>query len=151
MQKIQTEYLLCLKDFNNSIETQNRIKIAEFVGWRPHPNNGQCTFNDWNSAKIWTFGGSKYGELGPDGKIKRAYISNFYDEDMRELPDYINDLNAIHEAENILNTDQKCEMMKYLLSTPLEYAENMNLIRIDMVYASAKRRAEALLKVIDDL
>jgi hypothetical protein len=59
----------------------------------------------------------------------------------KEPPDYINDLNAMHEAEKALNTSQK---ILYLTAVP-------RIVRNDMfeaMCATAAQRAEAFLRTI---
>jgi hypothetical protein len=87
-----------------------RIAIAEACGWK------------WE--KLWTgeFHGKPIGEQGP----------------FRELPDYLNDLNAMHEAEKTLTKDQSRTYACRKLSGGI----------FDAVHATAAQRAEAFLHTI---
>jgi len=59
------------------------------------------------------------------------------------LPDYLNDLNAMHEAEKILNvSDEQIEHWEQMLT---EICERDNII---LLMATAAQRAEAFLKTI---
>ena len=58
------------------------------------------------------------------------------------LPDYLNDLNAMHEAEKTLRNEQRFEFYKQLLKA-CEDSETVNTI-----HATAAQRAEAFLKTL---
>lgn len=72
------------------------------------------------------------------------------------LPDYLNDLNAMHEAEKVLNPEQEEDYVHSLGSLIMSRAyENderwtkSNLSSFDSTYrATASQRAEAFLKTI---
>ncbi len=109
---------------------QQRIKIAKACGW-----------TDFNSAKHE--GAIQYG---------RKPLSRF---DSWEIPDYLNDLNAMHEAEKTLNDDDL-----YLYGNILD---GITHSKIPMCYvngpkagmypelfrATAAQRAEAFLKTLN--
>jgi hypothetical protein len=57
-------------------------------------------------------------------------------EEDEAIPDYVKDLNAMHEAEKTLTYQQRVAYMNILLETP------------GCVFATATQRAEAFLKVI---
>lgn len=90
-----------------------RIAIAEACGWK---RNAGDTSPSWSK----TFS-------NPD--IKQTI---YYTED--ELPDYLNDLNAIHEAEKLLDSDDEVRG---------EY-ENI-LYNNGSYYSTAWQRSEAFL------
>jgi hypothetical protein len=94
-------------------DREKRIAIAEACGWRRaigrHPKSN-------NIVTVWTDG-------------KRGWDHNILP------PDYLNDLNAMHEAEKILTAD---EVTSYWL--------HINQITLGTIYtisATAAQRAEA--------
>ena len=91
---------------------QQRIAIAEACGWKWHSRYK-------GSIKVW--------DNGLD------YV--FWDSD---LPDYLNDLNAMHEAEKVLNNEQW-----------VAYGRELNRLGVfPMVHATASQRAEAFLRTL---
>ena len=99
---------------------QQRIAIAEACGWKWHSRSK-------GKIKVW--------DNGLD------YV--FYDSD---LPDYLNDLNAMHEAEKTLSQKDKREYA-YQLNGGY-YTSGLD-DAFDIVHATAVQRAEAFLKTID--
>jgi hypothetical protein len=96
---------------------QQRIAIAEACGWRQstakHPKSG-------NIVKVWTDG-------------KRDWSHN-----PRIIPDYPNNLNAMHEAEKMLNSKMLWETYKaHLLNWMTE-----------PICSTAAQRAEAFLRTV---
>jgi hypothetical protein len=91
---------------------KQRVAIAEACGWK------------WE--RLWTgeLHGKPVGEQGP----------------FRELPDYLNDLNAMHEAEESLHGNQYVEYTNLLI----EIEGSLFGIR-----ATAAERAEAFLKTLN--
>ena len=90
---------------------QQRIAIAEACGWK------------WEarikgSIKVWN----------------KPPLMVFYDS---ELPNYLNDLNAMHEAEKVLTADQ---WYKYDRLMPLRDPQK--------IHSPAAQRAEAFLRAI---
>lgn len=59
------------------------------------------------------------------------------------VPDYCNDLNAMHDAENTLNDDQQYEYA-YVLD---DLIKNRSC-EFDLIHASARMRAEAFVRTI---
>ena len=59
---------------------------------------------------------------------------------MKAPPDYCNDLNAMHEAEKVLTDDQR----------EVFYPRNLGAWQrpINVIYATARQRAEAFLRVM---
>ena len=60
------------------------------------------------------------------------------------VPDYINDLNAIHEVEKSLTDEQL-----FVMSRWLQHITRSTFIGVAVMTASAPQRAEAFLKTID--
>ena len=92
---------------------QQRIKIAEACGWK--------------NIKMGMNGITLLGGIG--GRRK-------------PIPDYLNDLNAMHEAEKVLD----------IVVERGEYREYLSFItggEVEMIYATAAQRAEAFLRTLD--
>jgi hypothetical protein len=92
---------------------QQRIAIAEACGYefKTHEGKSYCFFKELDG---W-----------------------FYWENI--IPHYLNDLNAMHEAEKSLNTKELWE----------SYKNYMLIFMTEPVCATAAQRAEAFLKTID--
>ncbi len=106
---------------------QQRIKIAEACGWeRREPDN-------------------LYPEVRwLDPKDTSQWRSDYARRDI-DLPDYLNDLNSLHEAEKVLGPKQKpvyCSELWELCVTPNSNHE------WKMLHATAAQRAEAFLKCL---
>ncbi len=103
-----------------------RIAIAEACGWKKYDNPHE---NDWHrySAPIGT----------------SPFLGR------HALPDYFNDLNAMHEAEKVLTDEQDLEYSEALEQVVsarfgCNNAEDMRRLRS----ATAAQRAEAFLRTI---
>ncbi|MDB4403257.1 hypothetical protein N9204_00315 [bacterium] len=106
-----------------------RIAIAEACGWKgpKHPDTAQFV-RGWIRPDVWM--------INPAGHIGFIY----------DCPDYLHDLNAMHEAEKTLSFPEQ-----------VSYAEHLSLIctkgmtpastRI-AYFATAPQRAEAFLRTI---
>ena len=117
------------------------IVIAESSGWHPHPDN------DKRKQKFWTYGGGGYGL--PNGCDKRkAANPPIHDgawENILGLPDYCNDLNAMHEAEKVLTPEQLVDYCAF----SLRVATGEGCVTdYKMIRATAAQRAEAFLRTI---
>ena len=71
------------------------------------------------------------------------------------VPDYLNDLNAMHEAEQMLSGEQKEQFIFWLNhlhpSADIHYAEKKRELRLDvfdLVHTTAPQRAEAFLRTL---
>jgi hypothetical protein len=66
------------------------------------------------------------------------------------IPDYLNDLNAMHEAEKVLTYEQAEEFVEqlYLADQKNNLAENPPPWRFNVASATAAQRAEAFLRTI---
>jgi len=106
---------------------KQRIAIAEACGWVikteqvEHTNGYQWT----ETRKFWV---SPHGKRG-------------------ELPDYLNDLNAMAEAIATLGYDKQQDWLNKL-SYVLGFKSRNNWVLSDLVNATAAQRAEAFLKTI---
>ena len=98
---------------------KQRIAIAEACGWRTQPNS---------QGKRWEH-------------ISALEDGWFYES---ELPDYLSDLNATHEAEKMLIKAQQVTAYVTALCHLCEHATPMQMIW----HATAAQRAEAFLRTI---
>ena len=60
------------------------------------------------------------------------------------LPDYLNDLNAMSEAEKVLTDDQL-----FVMSRWLQHSTRSTLVGVAVMTATASQRAEAFLKTLN--
>lgn len=98
---------------------QQRIAIAEACGWVYVPEDAT-----WRSPEKFTW---------------RCHSSP---------PDYLNDLNAMHEAEKALTGDQR-DRYVYILAGITDPSNEMGLADSEYaLFATAAQRAEAFLKTI---
>ena len=131
-----------------------RIAIAEACGWKRKPEFDYTrlmrgTVDAMERVEMW---GTDQGHLIP----------------LEKLPDYLNDLNAMHKAEKMLALDQRDAYATELYSM-LPGDENCGPIDMDdpkagdvmiasqfqLIHATSQQRCEAILKTLgrwrDDL
>lgn len=72
-------------------------------------------------------------------------LTNTDDDVFRILPDYLNDLNAMHEAEKVL-TEQQAKEYRWKLQQG--FLPNTQVAQELLCHATATQRAEAFLKVL---
>jgi hypothetical protein len=112
-----TETKIFLFDMN---QEQQRIKIAEACGWKEIQN-----------GDAW---GTPIGiPLTMPKKDNWRNMDGFF-----ELPDYLSDLNAMHEAERVLTYEQFDDYY-------IELAKRM----VRPFHATAAQRAEAFLRTLN--
>jgi len=105
---------------------QQRIAIAEACGW---------TLDLKSAIRVDGYRIEKWGKHPHEA-----------------LPDYLNDLNAMHEAEKVLTEDQLSDYGAFLKgkdneTVSLYTPEHREIAKVAM--ASAAQRAEAFLRTID--
>lgn len=100
---------------------RQRIAIAEACGW------------DRKSA-----------ERGFTVVVRREFDGFMYNQISEKCPHYIGDLNAMHEAENVLNTP--VHMQKHAWNNYKAMLEMMT--KGSAFHATASQRAEAFLKTL---
>ncbi len=107
---------------------EQTIKVAVLCEWRMHPlDHGDWC---WEHDKLCVVGGPRIDES------RSLHIS------IDGLPDYLNDLNAMHEAEELLDGVQDNELL---------YAELLNVLTSGMEHkATAAQRAEAFVLTMAD-
>ena len=111
---------------------QQRIAIAEACGWKPDDDG--AGLNTWEASWI----GNKLYGLRPAFRPDKT-ISNYTVDCV--VPDYLADLNAMHEAEKTL-TDKAHEEFRLNLYDVI--GDDSRLI----VSSTAAQRAEAFLRTI---
>ena len=92
---------------------KQRIKIAEACGWKDVTDWKAAGINGQHPTEPWT----------------------------EVIPDYLNDLNAMHEAEKILTAQQRRSYVRYIFNLPVSECESNT-------FATAAQRAEAFLRTI---
>jgi hypothetical protein len=106
-----------------------RIAIAEACGWKWEP---------------WQHGDMHYTRLrDPAGAI----INNCYGEYWR-LPDYLNDLNAMHEAERIIRAPSESRLTYIEILSKVCAPSTTAYFDTQACFATAAQRAEAFLRTI---
>tara|TARA_B110000285_G_C14978627_1_gene540211 strand:- start:531 stop:875 length:345 start_codon:yes stop_codon:yes gene_type:complete len=101
-------------------EEKQRIAIAEECGWTVNVDGKTV--------------------ISPSGAGDRTLFA----EVSMILPDYPNDLNAMHEAEKVLTDDQL-----FVMSRWLQHSTRSTLVGVAVMTATASQRAEAFLKTIN--
>ncbi len=110
---------------------QQRIKIAEACGWK---------IIDFNR-------GDKLPDVVPSK-------TTYWDKERKykpypAIPDYLNDLNAMHEVEATLDCVQQFAYAAYLYyGEPHEHAWDQ-VAAFEIAHATAAQRAEAFLKTLN--
>jgi hypothetical protein len=97
-----------------------RIAIAEACGWKKIRSH-------WQKGKATAFLNESHAH--------------------QQLPDYLNDLNAVHEAEALLYR-YEAKLFEEKLFNILE-SEVMHTGEFALIHATAAQRAEALLKALN--
>jgi hypothetical protein len=93
-------------------------------------------------AKVCGFNNIRYDWIDANSSTK-----DWLHDNGRGIPDYLNDLNAMHEAENLLLDNQNwAEWMGYCVKL-LGVIDSMHLDQC--VRATAAQRAEALLRTLN--
>ena len=111
-----------------------RIKIAEACGWtaiqQPTRSNPKTIYRSPDHRKyatVWVKGG-----YGGD-----------------PLPDYLNDLNAMHEAEKVLNMVRRVQYSNELRRLIIHRSPVVSCDEYELVHATAAQRAEAFLRTLN--
>lgn len=108
-------------------ELEQRIAIAEACGFVPC---GEDRLGFW------------YWPRGFPTVSSRPYA------EFHELPDYPNDLNAMHEAEKSLKGSKDEEYSELSEYQEQLYMDTHNVYEIDCIRATARQRAEAFLRTL---
>jgi hypothetical protein len=110
-------------------EELQRIKIAEACGWKLKSNGLRPMWSWQNKSLAHRIKWVAHKEMASQGV----------------LPDYLNDLNAMHEAERILNPILAAKYARILTSIAWESEQPV----FAPMTASAAQRAEAFLKTLN--
>lgn len=111
---------------------KQRIAIAEACGWK----NVHC-FN-------------KHQEGGPASIRDGDLVGDFKSLTRSHLPNYLSNLNAVHEAEKMLDDMTPILIPGVAISDPEEvYADHLMGICCNPFRATAAQRCEALLKTLN--
>jgi hypothetical protein len=128
----------CVSQADMSPEEQ-RIAIAEACGakWLAVPPatdlQSAMGFDLYRPGRLLTFMG-EVPQILPIAKTG-------YDAIVGDIPDYLNDLNAMHEAEKVLNANQVDAYIDFLIN-------GRKATAFMAVFATATQRAEAFLRTI---
>jgi len=103
---------------------KQRIAIAEACGW----------------TRVWDPAFRQWTQRSPNKAWVTCDPDPNADWEIHNLPDFINDLNAMHDAEKVLSDDQR---NRYIITLCLEVQPEPMLY-----HATAAQRAEAFLRTI---
>ena len=112
---------------------QQRIAIAEACGWKKM---------NWNEATV--YGSPTHGFRVWKSKHQDSIMS-YKGRVGERIPDYLNDLNAMNEAEKTLNPIQAAEYARILTSIAWQSEQPV----FAPMTAKADQRAEAFLKTLN--
>jgi hypothetical protein len=120
-------------------DEEMRIAIAEACGWKKPDDPEVMKFKvGWTSAEKWW--------MCPGGVLRLKH----------DIPDYLNDLNAMREAESCFVGDASKAMtyaMHLLRTCRLSIASEYDELNVDYCWhachATARQRAEAFLKTFN--
>jgi len=122
---------------------QQRIAIAEACGW----SFGRFNVRD-PQGKHQTY-------VCGLGRDKERYNVKGAKEALRFklIPNYLNDLNAMHEAEKVLREDQFSYVAYwqhlFTVVAGKEWTGDIGYFHFEMAHATASQRAEAFLRTLD--
>jgi hypothetical protein len=120
-----------MKRANELSDEELQVVIAEDQGYHPHPDNHT------KDQKWWSYGGEGYGL--PNGVPKKICVMPPLNggmwPDIGPLPNYPGDLNAMHNAENLVIRPQRL-WYQYCLKLPGRSFD-------ESIGATARQRAEA--------
>lgn len=106
---------------------EQRIALAEWAGWGYSPDANSSIKHE--AIMAWYRPGNSPWQL-------------------EQLPDYLNDLNAVHELEEKLSDEQTSIYSSYLLQNKSD-RPGRGAIFWGMAHATAAQRCEALLKTLN--
>jgi hypothetical protein len=110
---------------------QQRIAIAEACGFKPGTFTIKtCWFDDCVS----------------DGQEKVLFAEHFINGPEVRVPDYLNSLDAMHQAEEVMTDMQRCDYSSHLYDLARKHEEATGKWRF--VSMTAAQRAEALLRTL---
>lgn len=134
---------------------RQRIAIAEACGWKWIRVIGpECGDGRWQATQDYPVGRGALSPNSPrlrvDYEVVASLPADAKDPDVRNLPDYLRDLNAMHEAEEVLTQEQKNNYVRILWriarqGVTTDGPDGWFL----QVAATAAQRAEAFLRTLN--
>lgn len=133
---------MTINELNKLTPEQKRVKIAEACGWTqvqggalPTPGGLSTLFGRWDLCGVI-----------PGDSNKSEYNQSFI-----KIPDYLNDLNAMREAERVLTAEQHFEFRQNLWSIAVTLMGKPPKHCPERYYisATAAQRADAFLLTIE--
>ncbi len=106
---------------------QQRIKIAEACGW------------EYKTRSVMGYGGLT-------SAVQYYWSKN---ESVGDPPDYLNDLNAMHEAEKTLIFSKRQKYKIELQLVASNKIRNCMVCMNELIFATAAQRAEAFLRTLN--
>ena len=133
-------------------EQEQRIAIAKACGWKKIITLNLPIYGAWGNSFPSSHRDTSVG-IAPFDVSKYPREEKFYGENVIRvrLPDYLNDLNAIYEAENILFEKNDWRIIRTyfdLLSPNIHKDDSMDEDDWKLCHATAKQRAEAFLRTL---
>ena len=110
---------------------QQRVAIAEACGWKEIRAEVDWLPKELTGIFTWPH---------PTDAEKIKYFIN-----RKPIPDYLNDLNAMHDAEKVLTVDQLIDQAEWLGASSNEMPIKSWVV---LLRATAAQRAEAFLRTI---
>jgi len=108
---------------------EQRIALAEWAGWKYSPSANSSIKHE--AIMAWYRPGNSPWHL-------------------EQLPDYLNDLNAVHELEKRLSISDREAYRSILSQNAIFYPETIGTCTDwCLIHASAEERCEALLKTLN--
>jgi hypothetical protein len=107
---------------------KQRIAIAEACGWKMH-DHPDCLAK----KEGWVSRGWETWVMNPSGLLVFKH----------DIPNYLNDLNAMHQAEKVLRDDREAAFRGWLW-----LAHGQPEMRCAIVHATAAQRARAFLETL---
>ncbi len=111
-----------------------RIAIAEAQGWKRSSEYDYSLYGVVKCGEPATLRAACYERSGVLARLEH-------------LPDYTNDLNAMHEAEAALNRDNQVRYY-WCLADVVNPMRTPDKITFPLIHASAAQRAEAYLRTL---
>ena len=112
---------------------KQRIAIAEACGWKMH-DHPDCLAK----KEGWVSRGWETWVMNPSGLLVFKH----------DIPNYLNDLNAMHQAEKVLTKNKSMEYAFRLADSWILNGEDKQPDLVRGFCATAAERAEAFLKTI---
>ncbi len=111
---------------------EQRIAIAKACGWTAIQQGNTAHFQ-----RMLGVSPANKGRTSDGGLI------------LHEIPNYLNDLNAMRDAEKVLATEQHEQFRDLLFGLTMVYDHDCELNHRAYISATAAQRAEALLKTLN--